>query len=313
MDVQYDLIIVGGGPAGMTAGIYAGRAGLKVAMMEKSAPGGKMIKTDIICNYPGFDEIDGAGLSMNMFNHTQESNVEYLYGDLTSIEISGNKKTLHTEDGSTYTAHAVIAATGTVERTLGFKEDDMLLGRGLSYCAVCDGAFYRNKEVLVIGGGNSALEEASYLTQFADKVILVIRRDVFRGDLLAQEQVLNNPKIEVVKHHIPESYIISSDNKLAGVSFKNLETNEIVDIKAGGLFPYIGSDPASAYLKDLDILNEEGYIIADDRMHTKIPGLFGAGDINDKHLRQIVTAAGDGAIAAQEAFHYIQTLKSKES
>lgn len=313
MDVQYDLIIIGGGPAGMTAAIYAGRAGLKVAMMEKEAPGGKMIKTDIICNYPGYKEIEGVTLSMNMFEHSQESEAEYLYGDVTKIETVDDTKIIHTEDGSKYTCLAVIAATGTVERTLGFPEDELLLGRGLSYCAVCDGAFYKQKEVLVIGGGNSALEEALYLTQFASKVKLVIRRDVFRGDELAQRQVLNNPKIEVIKKHLPHSYMISEDNKLKGVTFLNRDTEELVDISADGLFPYIGADPASSYLEGLDILDEEGHLIVNDRMQTDIPGLFGAGDLIVKHLRQIVTAAGDGSIAAQEAFYYIQAIKSKES
>lgn len=313
MDIQYDLIIIGGGPAGMTAAIYAGRAGLNVAMMEKEAPGGKMIKTDIICNYPGFTEIEGVSLSMNMFEHAQESNTEYLYGDIEKVEKIGDVMHVTSNDGQIYTSLAVIAATGTVERTLGFPEDDMLLGRGLSYCAVCDGAFYKQKEVLVIGGGNSALEEALYLTQFVDKVKLVIRRDVFRADVLVQQQVLDNPKIEVIKKHLPHSYMISEDGKLAGITFKNVDTGELVDIDSSGCFPYIGADPATSYLEDLDILDPEGYIVANERMHTKVPGLFGAGDIIVKHLRQIVTAASDGSIAAQEAFYYIQALKSKES
>ena len=240
MDIQYDLIIIGGGPAGMTAAIYAGRAGLKVAMMEKEAPGGKMIKTDIICNYPGYTEIEGVTLSMNMFEHTQASDAEYLYGDVTHIEKQDDALIVHTADGSQYSALALIAATGTVERTLGFKEDEQLLGRGLSYCAVCDGAFYKEKDVLVIGGGNSALEEALYLTQFAKKVILVIRRDVFRADELVQKQVLNNPKIEIVRKHLPQAYIIKEDNKLGGVKFLNRDTNEMVDIYADGLSLTLG-------------------------------------------------------------------------
>ena len=311
MDIQYDLIIIGAGPAGLTAGVYAGRAGLKVAMMEKEAPGGKMIKTDIICNYPGHKEIEGVKLSMDMFEHASESNADYLYGDVTKIETNGDIKTIHTADGSEYHTYAIIAATGTVERTLCFPEDELLLGRGLSYCAVCDGAFYKGKEVIVIGGGNSALEEALYLTQFTEKVKLVIRRDVFRADELVQKQVLNNPKIEIYKKHIAKAYIIDENDKLGGVKFTNLETGEDVDILSSGLFPYIGADPASSYLKDLGVLDEEGHVIVNDRMHTTQPGIFGAGDINAKNLRQIVTAAGDGSIAAQEAFYYVQALKSK--
>ena len=311
MDVQYDLIIIGGGPAGLTAGVYAGRAGLKVAMMEKEAPGGKMIKTDIICNYPGIDEINGVDLSMKMFQHSTNSGTEYLYGDVADIIVDGDVRIVKTVDGTEYRTLSVIAATGTVEKTLGFEEDDELMGRGLSYCAVCDGALYKDKDVIVIGGGNSALEEALYLTQFVNKVKLVIRRDVFRGDNTAQEQVLKNPKIEIIRNNLPEKYLISEDRKIAGVGFVNTQTGEVLDVKAEGLFPYIGSYPATSYLEKLNILDEEGFIMVNDRMQTAVPGVFGAGDAIAKHLRQIVTAAGDGSIAAQEAFFYVQALKSK--
>lgn len=313
MDVQYDLIIVGAGPAGMTAAIYGSRAGLKVAMLEKEAPGGKMIKTDLICNYPGYDEINGADLSMKMFTHTSGLGADYLYGNITGIEFEGDVRVVKTDDGSSYRSLAVIVATGSVERTLGFPEDDLLLGKGLSYCAVCDGAFFKQREVLVIGGGNSALEEALYLTQFATNVKLVIRRDVFRGDLINQEQVLKNPKIEVIRNHVPDHYLVSDDNRLEGVAFYSKDEDKIVEIKADGLFPYIGQDPATEFLDGLDILNDEKYIKTNDKMETGISGLYAAGDVVAKDLRQIVTAASDGSIAAQEAFYYIQALKSKES
>ncbi|AMC92543.1 thioredoxin reductase [Erysipelothrix larvae] len=308
MDVQYDVIIIGGGPAGMTAALYASRAGLNVAMMEREAPGGKMIKTDIICNYPGIDSINGADLSMKMYTHSTNYGAQYLYGDVKDIEVDGDVRVVVTEDGSRYTAKAVIAATGTVERTLGFPEDELLLGRGLSYCAVCDGAFFKQKNVIVIGGGNSALEEAVYLTQFADKVTIVIRRDVFRGDTHAQEELLKNPKIEVVRKHKPAAYILNDDGKISGMKFVHSDTNEPLEIKADGVFPYIGADPATGYLKNLGVLDSQGYIIADSRMHTSVPGVFAAGDALDKPLRQIVTATSDGSVAAQEAFHYIQTI-----
>lgn len=312
MDIQFDLIIIGGGPAGLTAAIYGGRAGLKVAMLEKEAPGGKMVKTDLICNYPGYDEILGVDLSIKMFEHSNQLGTEYLYGDVASLDVDGVVKKVHTHDGNTYTAYAIIVATGSVERTLGFPEDELLLGKGLSYCAVCDGAFYKDKEVIVIGGGNSALEESLYLTQFAKKVMLIIRRDVFRGDLINQKQVLKNPKIEIIKNHEPRGYLVEDDH-LVGVKFFNKETDELVEIKADGLFPYIGQDPATSFLEGLNILNDEKYMVVNSKMETSIKGLYAAGDVIDKNLRQIVTAANDGAIAAQEAFYYIQALKSKES
>ncbi|HEY4538003.1 MAG TPA: FAD-dependent oxidoreductase [Erysipelothrix sp.] len=311
MDKNYDVMIIGAGPAGLTAAVYAGRAGMSVGMIESEAPGGKMIKTDLVCNYPGIEEITGVDLSMKMFEHANVYGTEYLYGDVIDIEDHGDFKTIKTADGNEFKAHVVIVATGTNERTLGFPEDDALLGKGLSYCAVCDGAFYKNKEVIVIGGGNSALEEAVFLTQYVDKVKLVIRRDVFRGDEIAQQQVLNNPKIEVIRKHVPKAYIVEND-RLAGVEFENVDTGELVPIKGDGLFPYIGAIPATSFLKNYEgVLDEEGYIIANERLETVIPGVFGAGDVVAKQLRQIVTAAGDGAIAAQNAFQYIQKLKTK--
>lgn len=310
MDVQFDLIIIGGGPAGLTAAIYAGRAGLNVAIMEKEAPGGKMIKTDIICNYPAVDDVNGVDLSMKMFDQATKYGAQYLYGDIEDITVDGDVKVVVAKDGTEYRTLSIIVATGTVERTLGFKEDEELLGRGLSYCAVCDGMLYKNKEVIVIGGGNSALEESLYLTQFVEKVYLVIRRDVFRGNEIAQKMVLNNPKIEVIRNHIPKGYLITDDRKIAGISFENTITKEILDVKSEGLFPYIGADPATSFLSHLNILNEEGFIEVNERMHTSIPGIYGAGDVIEKHLRQIVTAAGDGSVAAQEAFYYVQTIKA---
>lgn len=313
MDNYYDVIIIGAGPAGLTAGVYAGRAGLKTAMLEFEAPGGKMIKTDEICNYPGVDNVGGADLSMKMFEHASAYGAQYLYGEVTAIKDEGDYKRI-TASGSEYFAHVVIVATGTNERTLGFDQDEALLGKGLSYCAVCDGAFFKEKDVIVIGGGNSALEEAVYLTQFANKVDLVIRRDVFRGDVSSQLQVEMNPKIHVTKKHVPVDYIVSENGKVGGIKFKNVDTDEIVEMKSEGVFPYIGAIPATSFLKEHPgVLDDEGYMIVNHNLETNIPGVFGAGDVIQKHLRQIVTATSDGAITAQNAFHYIQDLKAQLS
>lgn len=307
MENVYDVLIIGGGPAGLTAGIYAGRSGLKTAVIESEAPGGKMIQTDKICNYPGTNDINGADLSMQMFEHATHAGMEYLYGIVNGIDADEkNYKTVKTEDGSEYKTRVVIIASGTKERTLGFPEDELILGKGLSYCAVCDGAFYKDKEVVVIGGGNSALEESVYLTQFAKNVKLVIRRDEFRGDQTAQNHALNNPKIEVIKKHLPQAYIIEN-NHITGMKFKNVDTEELVDIPCDGVFPYIGAIPSTGFLKGIDgMLDEEGYIKTDEALETVIPGVFAAGDVRVKHLRQIVTATSDGAICAQNAFHFIR-------
>ncbi len=311
MDNRYDVIIIGGGPAGMSAAVYAGRSGLKTAMLEKEAPGGKMIKTHLVENYPGIDKIGGVDLSMKMFEHATAYGTEYLYGDVVSVDREGDMNLVKTSDGSVYETLVVIVATGTNEKTLGFEQDEKLLGRGLSYCAVCDGAFFKNDKVIVIGGGNSALEEAVYLTQFADEVNLVIRRDVFRGDPSAQRQVLNNSKINVIRKHIPVDYIIDEHNKISGMKFENVDTQEELIIEANGVFPYIGAIPATSFLQGKGVLDDEGYLVVNEKLESAIPGVFGAGDVIPKHLRQIVTATSDGAITAQNAFSYIQDLKSK--
>lgn len=310
MDNRYDVIIIGGGPAGLTAAVYSGRSGLKTAMLEKEAPGGKMIKTHLVENYPGVDKIGGVDLSMKMFEHATAYGTEYLYGDVAEIKHENDEHIVITADGTEYVTKVIIVATGTNEKELGFPEDEMLLGKGLSYCAVCDGAFYRDQEVIVIGGGNSALEEAVYLTQFASKVHLVIRRDVFRADVSAQNQVLSNDKINVIRKHLPESYVMT-DGKVSGMMFKHAETEELLEVSANGVFPYIGAIPATSFLVDKNVLDDEGYLVVNDRLESAIPGIFGAGDVIPKHLRQIVTATADGAITAQNAFSYIQNLKSK--
>ncbi|QIK56426.1 FAD-dependent oxidoreductase [Erysipelothrix sp. HDW6A] len=309
MDNNYDVIIIGAGPAGLTAGVYAGRAGLKTAILEYEAPGGKMVKTDEIANYPGTIDISGVDLSMKMFEHATACGTEYLYGEVSDIIDEGEWKKV-IASGTEYRAHVVIIATGTKERTLGFPEDEKLLGKGLSYCAVCDGAFFKDKEVIVIGGGTSALEESVYLTQFAKHVKLVIRRDVFRGDELSQKQALSNPKIEVIRKRLPVAYVVNEEGRLGGVRFKNVDTGEEEEILGDGLFPYIGAFPATNFLESIPgLLDKDGYVIVNDRLETVMPGVFGAGDVVQKHLRQIVTATSDGAVAAQNAFHYIQSLK----
>lgn len=310
MDVQYDVIIVGAGPAGMTAAVYATRAGMKAMMLEPEAPGGKLVKTFEICNWPGVKEISGVDLAMQMFDHSTSYGCEYQYGKVMKIEDEGNVKKVVCEDGTVYSSYAVILATGSVEKKLGLANEERLTGRGISYCAVCDGAFYKDKVVTVIGGGNSALEEALYLTQFASKVRIVIRRDVFRAEPHVQEMVAKNPKIEVVKHHIPIEYV-EEDGKVTGIVLKNVISNEMTTYDTAGVFPYIGSIPATQAVAHFPVIDQDGYLVVNEKMETAIPGLYGAGDVCAKVLRQIVTAVSDGSIAAQQIFHYIQDCKCK--
>ena len=304
MDAQYDLIIVGAGPAGMTAGVYGARGGLNVLMLEPQAPGGKLVKTFEICNWPGYQTITGVQLAMDMFDHATSAGTQYAYGQVKQIKPLNPGFEVICDD-QTYTSKAVILATGTVEKTLDLEGEAALIGRGVSFCAVCDGAFYKDKVVTVIGGGNSALEEAVYLTQFASKVYIVIRRDVFRADPAAVKTVENNPKIEVIVFHVPHEYQ-QQDGKVSGLVLKHVHDGSLKTIETDAVFPYIGQIPATESVVDLDVVNKDGYLLVNEKMETAIPGLFGAGDVCDKPLRQIVTATSDGAVAAQQAFHYIQ-------
>ena len=303
MDQKYDVIIIGAGPAGMTAAVYASRAGLKTAMLEKEAPGGKLIKTFEIQNWPGITGIGGADLAYQMFEHSTFFGAEYLYGDVEKIT-DGDVKQIYCADGTVYEAKAVIIATGTRERLLNIPNEKELTGRGVSYCAVCDGSFFRDQTVTVIGGGNSALEEALYLTQFASKVNIVIRRDVFRAEPIIQKKIEENPKIEIIRSHVPVE-IIEEQGKVGGLLIRNVNDGTEQTLQTKAVFPYIGADPCTEFVKDLDILNDYGYIRVNANMETACKGIYGAGDVIEKGLRQVVTAANDGAIAAQQAFHQI--------
>lgn len=306
MERQYDLIIIGAGPAGMSASIYGSRAGLKTAMLEMGAPGGKLVKTAEISNWPGIKETNGAKLAYDMFEHSTAFGSEYLYGNVSKVE-DGDYKKVICDDGSVYEARAVIVATGTQERMLGISGEEENVGRGVSYCAVCDGAFFKDQEVCVIGGGNSALEEAKYLTQFAKKVHIIIRRDVFRADNIVQESIKDNDKIHVITKSVPVR-IEDDGMRVTGLVIKHVDTDEETTLSVNGIFPYIGLDPATAFLEGLDVLDARGYMIVDENCETKVSGIYGAGDVINKKLRQVVTATNDGAIAAQHAFHKIKGI-----
>ncbi len=304
MDKLYDIAIIGAGPAGLTAAIYAKRAGLDVVMFENSAPGGKLVKTFEIDNWPGNPHVSGVDLALQMFGHTEELQVQTEFTGVREI-LDGHLKKIVTEDGRIFKTRAIIIATGTIENQMNIPGEEQNIGRGVSFCAVCDGAFYKGKEVVVIGGGNSALEESLYLTQFAKKVTIVIRRDVFRGDASVQQTVFDHPKIEIIRKHIPVE-VLSVDKKVVGIRLQNVDTKELTDLHCDGIFPYIGATPSTAFVKDLNICQEDGYIRVNDKMETCIKGIYAAGDVIVKPLRQIVTATSDGAIAAQMAFHYIK-------
>lgn len=307
MERRYDLMIIGAGPAGMSAAIYGSRAGLKTAMLEMGAPGGKLVKTAEISNWPGIVETNGAKLASDMFEHSTSFGAEYVYGVVTKVEDAGEYKKIICEDGTEYEAKAVIVATGTQERMMNIPGEAENVGRGVSYCAVCDGAFFRDQEVCVIGGGNSALEEANYLTQFASRVNIIIRRDVFRADSIVQNAIKDNPKIQVITKHVPVK-VVDDGMRVTGLVVKNVDTGIETEIATHGIFPYIGLDPATGFLAGLPVLDERGYMVVDENCETKVKGIYGAGDVIAKKLRQVVTATNDGAIAAQHAFHEIKGI-----
>lgn len=307
MERRYDLVIIGAGPAGMTAAIYGSRAGLKTAMLEMGAPGGKLIKTHEISNWPGIKGTNGAHLASDMFEHSTHFGAEYVYGYVTKISDEGEYKKIVCEDGSVYEAKAVIVATGTKERMMNIPGEEENIGRGVSYCAVCDGAFFRNQEVVVIGGGNSALEEALYLSEIASRVHIVIRRDVFRADEIIQKAVEENEKIHIIRKHVPVR-VEDDGNRVIGIVLKQVDSGEELRVETHGIFPYIGLDPATSFLEGLNITDEKGYMLVDANCETAVKGIYGAGDVVAKTLRQVVTATNDGAIAAQHAFHEIKGI-----
>lgn len=299
-----ELIIIGAGPAGLTAAIYAKRANIDVVILEASSPGGKMVKTAKIENWPGMKSTTGPELAFSMFDHATSLGVDYQFGHVTEIK-QGPIKELHCADGTVRYAKAVLIATGTIERKLGIPGETKYTNKGVSYCAVCDGALFKEKVVTVIGGGNSALEEALYLTKFASKVNVVIRRDVFRADKIVQDEVFANEKINPITKHLPQEAI--GDDKLTGVVLENVDTNERYVLETDALFPFIGLDPITDFATGLDITNLQGYVIVNEMMETTQEGIYSAGDVNEKSLRQVVTAANDGAIAAQQIIKYLES------
>ena len=289
-----DLIIIGAGPAGLSAGLDATRAGAEVLMLDAGAPGGKLNVSAEIENWPGQKKKTGPELAYEMYEHALSFGGEQAYGEVTKVIDYGDYKEVITTDQS-YEAKNVLIATGTKERKMGIPMEEELTGHGVSYCAVCDGPFFKGDEVAVVGGGNSALEEAIYLTKFAKKVHLIVRRDVFRADKIIQA----NDKIEI--HFLKKPHhLIAKDNKVAAIALEDSKTGEVSELAVKGVFPFVGLDPITDFVKDLGITDERGYIITNELMETSVKGIYAAGDVRQKVLRQVVTATNDGAIVGQQ-------------
>ncbi|QER67978.1 thioredoxin-disulfide reductase [Paucilactobacillus nenjiangensis] len=311
MAKSYDVIVIGAGPGGMTAALYASRANLSVLMLDRGIYGGQMNNTAEIENYPGFKSILGPDLSKEMYESSTQFGAEYAYGTVASIVDHGDVKTV-TTDMEEYETKAIIIATGSQYRKLGAPGEAELSGRGVSYCAVCDGAFFKNKHVVVVGGGDSAIEEGIYLTQLADKVTVVHRRDKLRAQKVIQDRAFANDKMEFIwNSEVTE--IKDDDQKVGGVHIKNNQTGAESDIDANGVFIYVGVLPMTDSFQNLGILDDQGWVITNDQMETNVPGIFAIGDVRDKKLRQITTAVGDGGIAGQGVFNYIEELKDNKT
>lgn len=303
----YDVIIAGAGPAGMTAAVYTSRANLSTLMIERGVPGGQMANTEEVENYPGFESILGPELSTKMFDHAKKFGADYAYGDIKEI-IDGEEYKTIVAGSKQYKARSIIISTGAEYKKLGAPGEKELGGRGVSYCAVCDGAFFKGKNLFVIGGGDSAVEEGVYLTRFATKVTIVHRRDELRAQAILQQRAFDNEKVDFIWSHTVKE-INAKDGKVGSITLVSTKTGEEQELPADGVFIYVGMVPLSKPFEGLGITNENGYIVTNDQMETKISGIFAAGDIREKTLRQIVTATGDGSIAAQAAQHFVEELK----
>jgi len=302
-----DLIIIGAGPAGLTAGLYASRARLRTVLLEKLAPGGQILTTDFVENYPGFPEgLSGFELVDRMKRQAENFGLKIAGKEVVRLELTPEKRIVFTDKEAMETK-ALILTTGASPRKLGIEGEGLLTGKGVSYCATCDGPFYRDQEVAVIGGGDTAVEEAIFLTKFAGRVHLVHRRDELRATKLLQERVKAAEKVNLVWDSVPTR--ILGQAGVEALELKNVKTNEISTLPVEGVFVFIGYNPSNDLLADLSLdFDDLGFVKTDDNMETSIPGVFAAGDIRSKLLRQVSTAVGDGATAAFAAERFIEGL-----
>ena len=302
-ETVYDVVVIGAGPGGMTAALYASRANLKTLVLERGVPGGELINTAEVENYPGFDSILGPDLADKMYKSSMRFGAEHAYGDVKRIEVEGKYHLVETSK-KTFRTKSVIIATGSYHRKLNVPGEEKYNGRGVSYCAVCDGAFFRNKNLVVAGGGDSAVEEGTYLTQFSD-VNIIHRRDELRAQKILQDRAFKNERVSFTWDTVIEE-INGNDKNVTGVTLRNVKTNEVTTKETDGVFIYVGILPQTDAFLDLGITDQEGWIVTNELMETKVPGIFAVGDVRQKNLRQVTTAVGDGGEAGNRVFHYVE-------
>jgi len=300
----YEVIIIGGGPAGLTAGLYTSRSRFNTLLIEIGLLGGQMTTTEVIENYPGFPQgINGDELSRLMEEQAKRFGLEVVSQEVVEVKLEGERKLVKTDE-STYLCEALIICTGTEYRKLGIPGEKEFTGKGVSYCATCDGAFFKDSQIVVVGGGDSALTEALFLTKFAKELTIIHRRDALRGTKIYQERVLSNPKIKMLWNSVVQK--IKGDSIVRSIVIKNVKTGEIDEFNTEGVFLFVGVSPRTQFLKNLITSDEAGYIVTDENCETSIKGIFAAGDCRKKLLRQIATAVGDGAIAAFATEKYLE-------
>ncbi len=311
MDDVYEILIVGAGPAGLTAGLYGSRSNLKTVIIEKGLPGGQLLNTEVIEDYTGFEHITGVELAQKMEAHARKFGVEIKTGEeIKSIRRVDGLFEVKTDENTYHSITVIVTAGGTAQK-LGVPGEDAYSGRGVSYCAVCDGAFFNGQVITVVGGGDAAVEEANYLTRFGSRIYVAHRRSEFRAQKILQDQLFQNPKVEVIWDTVVEE--IKGNAVVNRVVLKNVKTGEIREHPSEGVFIFIGFKPNTYFLDDHPAHDESGHLITNDRMETNIPGLFAAGDLRSQLVRQITNAVGDATIAALAAEKYITHLKHKQS
>jgi thioredoxin reductase (NADPH) len=310
MSDLYDLIIVGAGPGGLSAGIYAMRAALKTLLIEKGVPGGQVNLSDEVENYPGFVHISGAELSMKFAEHARTYDLEELNEEVSTVEPGMNYHCVRLANGTLIKSHAVILATGGTPRQLNIPGENKYYGKGVSYCAVCDGFFFRGKEVIVVGGGDSACEEALYLAKLASKVYLIHRRDALRASMILQQRVKADCNIEVVWNSVVTE-ILANEAGVNQVALQDTQTRKTRKMAIDGVFIFIGFEPNNHLVPAGTRMNTDGFVVSDDKCETNIPGIYVVGDLRERYARQIVIAAADGCLAALAAAHYVETCKAK--
>lgn len=301
---MYDIIIIGGGPAGITAGIYAQRAGFKTILFEKNTLGGQASVAHIIENYPGIPEISGAELAQRYQEQADRYGLEIKNAEVTRVRIERERKIVETQEGS-YEARAIIVASGADPKRLGIKGEEKFIGRGVSFCATCDGLFFRGKNVAVVGGGDSAVTEALFLSKSVNRVYIIHRRDKLRAEKINQEKASANSKIEFILNSVVEEII--GENKVEKLRVRNLNTGETRELEVAGVFVYVGRKPNTGFI-DVE-KNEQGYVKIDENMETSAKGIFAAGDCTSPRWRQLTTAVGEGAMAAMSAERYLEGVE----